>query len=414
MKSTSASAGVVSFAAARGAVEELAASLAARERERVPLPQALGRVLAEEVAADRDQPPFPRATRDGYAVRSADTGPSASLRVTGELRAGADATRVRIAAGEAVEIMTGAAVPFGADAVIMVEHTRREGERVFCERAVGNRENVVLAGAEAKAGAVLLSAGTRLRAPEIALLAALGRAEVPVFHRPRVAVLATGDELVELDTIPTPFQIRNSNSHSLAAQVTAAGGVPVRLPVAPDEAAALHRALEEGLAAELLLLSGGVSAGKYDLVEPALTAFDAHFLFTGALIQPGRPIVCGTAVRGEGSVPFFGLPGNPLSTMVCFELFVRPVLDALRGAAPAPLRFLRAPLAAEVRVKTGLTRFLPAALRGELEGTAVELVRWQGSGDLASATRSDCYIVVPPDRESLAAGEMVSVLLPER
>jgi molybdopterin molybdotransferase len=412
MSSATKPSGVLSFEAARAAVEELARGLHAGKSERVALPQTLGRVLAEDVAADRDQPPFPRATRDGFAVRADDAKPGTWLRLVGEVRAGADASKFRVGDGEAVEIMTGAAVPAGADAVIMIEYTRREAERVACERAVTAGENVVAKGAEVRGGATVLARGARLRPAHVALLAAMGRKSVKVFRQPRVAVLATGDEIVEVGAKAKPFQIRNSNTYSLAAQIAAAGGDPARLPIAPDESSALRLLLARGLKADLLLISGGVSAGKYDLVEPVLAGFDAQFLFTGALIQPGRPIVCGTAKYGRRRVPFFGLPGNPLSTMVCFELFARPVLDALSGAKPSPLRFVRAELASEVRAKTGLTRFLPAALTGEREHAKVEYVKWQGSGDIAAATRSDGYIVVPPDRAVLRAGEMVSVLLP--
>jgi len=218
---------------------------------------------------------------------------------------------------------------------------------------------------------------------------------------------------VEIAAEPGENQIRNSNSYSLAAQVEGAGGEPVQLAIAPDERAALRRLLEEGLGADLLLVSGGVSAGKHDLVEEVLSELGAEFLFTGALIQPGRPVVFGRAPRrsGTGATPFFGLPGNPVSTMACFELFVRPVLDALSGAPPAPLQFVKARLKAEVKTRTGLTRFLPAVLTGEFEETEVEMVRWQGSGDVAAAARANCYLVVPPEAEKLAAGEMVSILM---
>jgi len=228
-----------------------------------------------------------------------------------------------------------------------------------------------------------------------------------------VAILPTGDELVEVAAQPAPHQIRNSNSYSLAAQVEAAGAEPVQLPIAPDEAVQLRKLIEQGLSSDLLLLSGGVSMGKYDLVEQVLAELQAEFFFTGAQIQPGRPVVFGRAPRQPGAAPtcFFGLPGNPVSTLVCFDLFARPVIEALSGAAPAPLAFVQARLAAEIRTKTGLTRFLPATLSGQNGPAQVEPVRWQGSGDMVSLTRANCYIVVPPDRERLPAGEMVSVLL---
>jgi len=243
-------------------------------------------------------------------------------------------------------------------------------------------------------------------------------------------VLSTGDEVVEIDATPGPAQIRNSNSYSLAAQVQNACGAAVRLAIAPDEQKKLRALIEEGLGCDLLLLTGGVSMGKYDLVEQVLGELKAEFYFTGAEIQPGRPVVfgsCGvdTPVRADGgsaantrtgvSAPhkkyFFGLPGNPVSTMVTFELFARPMIEALAGMTLQPLIFLRARLKSEIRTKTGLKRFLPAVLSGEFENAEVELARWQGSGDIAALARANCYIVIPPDRERLDAGEWVSLLM---
>jgi molybdopterin molybdotransferase len=219
-----------------------------------------------------------------------------------------------------------------------------------------------------------------------------------------VAIVATGDELVELDQQPLPQQIRNSNSYSMAAQVTAFGAEPVRLPIARDERSHLEGVIRSALDADLLLLSGGVSMGKYDLVEEVLMDLGAEFFFSGALIQPGKPVVFGRLPQ----VPFFGLPGNPVSTMVTFLLFVQPLLGALCGEREPGPRFALARLASEVRVKTGLTRFLPAVLNGE---STVEPVLWQGSGDLAATSRANCYLMVPPDVPYLAAGETVTVLL---
>jgi len=379
---------------------------------------ARGRVLAEHVLADRDQPPFPRATRDGYAVRAADVAaPPAKLRVVAQLKAGSAWQRFAsgnapLAAGEAAEIMTGAAAPPGADAVVMVEYTARSGgatdnDEIEVQRTVAAGENIVAAGAEARAGAELLAPGTRIAHPQIALAAAVGRAELSVYPRPRVAILSTGDEVVDVAAEPGPNQIRNSNSYSLAAQVAAAGGTPVQLPIAPDASEPLRRLIQQGLSADMLLITGGVSVGKYDLVEQVLEMLGAEFVFTGAAIQPGRPAVLGRV----GAIPFLGLPGNPVSTMVTFELFARPLLDALAGAAPKPLRFMSVRLKSEFKTKTGLTRFLPALLNGEFENIEVEVLKWQGSGDMAATARADCYLVVPPDRDKLAAGEMFDVLL---
>jgi len=293
---------------------------------------------------------------------------------------------------------------------VMVEYTELTDETVTVKRPVKSGENVVSAGAEARHGDVMVKRGTRVRHAVVAVAAAVGRPEVAVHRRPRLAVLATGDELVDINLPPGPNEIRNSNSYSLAAQVYEAGGEPALLPVARDDAGDMALLLRKGLEADLLLLTGGVSMGKYDLVEEVLASLGAEFFFTGVAIQPGKPVVFGQVRLDGKTTPFFGLPGNPVSTMVTFQLFVRPVLDALGGANPAPLPFAQASLRAPFATKTGLTRFLPAKLEGTHEKPEVELVRWQGSGDLMAAAKANCYIVVPPDRENFEAGEVVTVL----
>jgi molybdopterin molybdotransferase len=326
--------------------------------------------------------------------------------------------------------MTGAAAPVGADAVVMVEHTSRAGDRVEITRSVSAGENIVPAGSEAKRGDRLLSPGARISYAEIAVAAAVGRSRLLVYARPRVAVLATGDEVVDVDVPPGTNQIRNSNSYSLAAQIQAAGGEAVLLPIAPDEPCRLRELLNEGLEAGLLLIAGGVSMGKYDLVEQVLAEMKAEFFFTGAKIQPGKPIVFGrvangadTLVRDSAADPerevsetdyckyFFGLPGNPTSTMVTFELFARPVIEALAGMGVRKLNFTHAKLKTTLQTRIGLKRFLPASLSGETEAAEVELVKWLGSGDIAAVARANCYVVVPPNRERIEVGEWVPVLL---
>jgi molybdopterin molybdotransferase len=375
---------------------------------------AVGLVLAEDLLADRDFPPFPRATRDGFALRATDVqSVPTRLHCVGEIKAGAAAEEsdVNVGPDEAVEIMTGAPVPVGADAVVMVEYTGQVDDQITVNRAVKPGENVVPAGAEARLGDVMVKRGTRVQHAVVAVAAALGRPEIAVYRRPRVAVLATGDELVDVNLPPGPNQIRNSNSYSLAAQVYEAGGEAVILPVARDDAADLALLLRKGLEADLLLLTGGVSAGKYDLVEEVLASLGAKFLFTGVAIQPGKPVVFGEVALNGKATPFFGLPGNPVSTMVTFQLFVGLALDALAGAKPEPLLFTQAVLRSPLTTKTGLTRFLPARLDGAHDKPGAELVRWQGSGDLMAASRANCYIVVLPDREQFEAGETVTVLL---
>ncbi len=407
---------ILPFAEARHLVEEQARRIRPHATQTVALAEAAGRVLAETITADRDFPPFPRSTRDGYAVRAADLAAvPARLRVIGEIPAGAPP--VAIGPGECVEIMTGAAVPPSADAVVMVEHTRPAGERVVeIRESIAAGENLVPRGAEARADDEVLARGTRLNHQAIAMAASVGCSRIQVFARPTVAVLATGDELVDVSATPGPTQIRNSNSYSVAAQVNACGGDALILPVARDNNDDLQQLIRRGLETDLLLLTGGVSMGKYDLVEPVLARFGAAFYFTGAQIQPGKPTVFGRCsahgAQGSsmGSGFFFALPGNPISTMVTFDLFARPFLEALAGMAPRPLLFLQARMKGHFRTKTGLTRFLPARLTGEFECCEVEPVQWQGSGDLRAAARANAYLVIPPDREQIATGELVSVL----
>jgi molybdopterin molybdotransferase len=419
MDSTHALAPILSFQDARQLVDDYARERRPRGRESVPLADALGRVLAEPIVADRDLPPFPRSTRDGFAVRSADLAEIPTrLRLAGEIKAGdpREAFPGPLQPADAVSIMTGAALPGGADAVVMVEYTTTENQVVTIQRAVAAGENVVAQGSEAAASAVIAPRGSRINHAIVAAAASVGKSSVEVFARPRVAILCTGDEVVPVDAAPAAHQIRNSNGPSLAAQVSLAGGEPVLLQLAPDEPKALRKLIAQGLDASLLLITGGVSMGKYDFVESVLEAFAPEFYFTGALIQPGKPIVFADALRPGSElspfyVPLFGLPGNPVSTMVTFELFVRPVLAALCGYQSS-LRFPQVRLKTELRTRTGLTRFLPALLGGELSETTVEPVSWKGSGDVVSAAAANCYIVVPPDRDCLEVGEMVSIMIP--
>jgi molybdopterin molybdotransferase len=407
-------ASVLAFEEARHVVENEARKIHPTTIEVVDLLNARGHALAQEVHADRDLPPFNRAARDGYAVRSTHvTRTPVSLKIVAEIAAGGKFLKRPLGPGEAAAIMTGAALPEGSDAVAMLEHTVRRGDTVEIHRPVSAGENFVPRGAEANQGDLLLTRGIRMNHAAVAVAATVGLTQIKVHARPRVALVATGDEVVSVNADPEPTQIRNSNSYSLAAQVEAAGGTPVLLPVAPDKREQLRNLIAEGLGSDLLLLSGGVSVGKYDFVEQILHDFDARFFFTGALIQPGRPVVFGRAQRQPSTEPtyFLGLPGNPISTMVTFELFARPIIDALSGAAPEPLRFLQARLKSDVSTRPGLKRFLPARLSGEFDQTEVELIPWQGSADVVSAARADCYLVVPPDRPHLRAGELVAVLL---
>jgi len=393
----------LSFEEARACVlREVSAAQGSPATEQIPALEAAGRVLAEEITADRDYPPFPRSARDGFAVRAADV--PGELTVIGEVRAG-EVFRGSVSPGGAVEIMTGAPLPDGADAVVMVEHTEHIGNVVRVSRSLKSGENFNGRGIEAKQGSAVLSAGRRLGFAEIALLAMVGRECVTVYRRPRVAILPTGDEIVEAGHATEPFQIRNSNAWSMAVQVARAGGDPQILSIARDNYESTRGLIEQGLTHDLLLLSGGVSAGKYDIVERVLGDMGAQFFFDRVLVQPGQPLVFGNA---KGKL-FFGLPGNPASTMVTFEVFGRAAVELLGGAAEAPLPLLQARLTKDLRQKPGLTRFLPAQVSAD--GSTVTPEPWQGSGDVNSLARANAFLVTEPDRENWASGEMIRVLL---
>lgn len=410
--------------------------------EEVPLSEALWRVLAEEICSDREYPPFDRSIRDGYAVRAADTGEGVVLCCLGELKAG-DTPAIPVATGTCVQIMTGAALPPGADAVVMVEHTSRVGDSVQVDRAAKRGQHVVPRGSEQAAGEVAVAAGTKLAFTAVAAAAQVGAARVRVYGKPRIAILSTGDEIVDAAATPGPYQIRNSNAASLAAQVTLAGGEVIALGNARDDTADLRAKIADGLRADALILSGGVSMGKYDLVEPVLREFGAEFVFDAVAIRPGKPVVFGIC----HDQPVFGLPGNPVSTMVTFELFVRPAIEILCGEEPRPLACFEAMLTHPLSEKPGLSHFLPARLewvsleRGSPAGAfaasasseptkwdpgsrtpndrpaswaygppRVTAIPWQGSGDLVAMSRADCLLLVPPDRERMEAGDRVMIL----
>jgi molybdopterin molybdotransferase len=367
---------------------------------------ALGYVLAQEVKTDREYPPFDRSTRDGYAVRAADATTGAQLRCASEIKAG-DTVTAPLAAGTCVQIMTGAAVPAGADAVVMIEHTQRDAGMVRFERAAQPGQNIVPRGSEAKADQTILTPGMRLGYAELALAAQVGARELRCASKPRVAILSTGDEVVSIDDSAGPFQIRNSNSVSLAAQVRLAGGEPVLLGNAADAIEDLRAKIDRGLKEDVLVLSGGVSMGKYDLVETVLRLLGTEFYFDAVAIRPGKPAVFGRC----GNTFVFGLPGNPVSTMVTFELFVVPALDLLSGADARPLPLLEARLGKALKEKPGMTHFLPARIEWRGAAPEVNALPWQGSGDIATMAQANCFLVVPPDREQIAVGESVAVLL---
>jgi molybdopterin molybdotransferase len=410
---TKIAAGVVTFDEALEIVLTHAAGLAAPATEVLPLLECGERVLAAAVSADREQPPFDRSTRDGFAVRTSDFG-NGALRVVGQVRAGEQWQGDALPSGSAIEIMTGAPVPEGADAVVMVEYVERaDGAiRPSAGRTIRTGENIVRRGSEARTGEAVLPMGTVIGGAEIALAASCGYSSLTVFRRPRVAIVATGDELVEIDATPEPQQIRNSNSYGVAALVVRAGGEAEQLPIAPDRRPELEAIIGRARSSDLMLLSGGVSMGEYDLVEEVLETLGAEFFFTGAKMQPGKPVVFGRlpAANGKSAQYFFGLPGNPVSTQVTFHCFVEPLLRAMSGATHGP-RFAQATLVEEAKGKPGLMQILPARLTSDRLRPEVRLVSWQGSGDLAANARANCYAVLPPDKERFAVGDVITILL---
>ncbi|HXM42581.1 MAG TPA: gephyrin-like molybdotransferase Glp [Bryobacteraceae bacterium] len=393
----------LTFEAARRCVlDTIRSACAMPALESVALEAAAGRVLAAPIAADRDYPALARSVRDGYAVRAIDL--PGELEVIGEVRAG-ESFSGEVGARQAVEIMTGAPVPRGADAVIMLEHVLREGARVIAGQGAAPGQFINPRASEARADDILLDPGKRLDYTDIAMLAAAGTQTVPVFAAPRVAIIATGDEIVPVSETPRDFQIRNSNVYSLAAQVARAGGVPEILPVARDEMGPTQELIERGLSADLLLLSGGVSAGKYDIVEGVLEGLGAEFFFDRVLIQPGQPLVFGRA-RGKF---FFGLPGNPSSTMVTFEIFARAALEVLGGQREIALHMPFARLTEAFHHRVGLTRFLPARLSSD--GAEVTPIAWRGSSDVPALTRASVFMVVEAERPVWQAGDWIRVLM---
>jgi molybdopterin molybdotransferase len=372
----------------------------------MPLPQAAGGVLAEPVVSDIDSPPYTKALMDGFAIRSADTGPGTTLNVIEEVAAGRMPTRV-VGPGEATRIMTGAPIPDAADAVIPHEETEAAGNAVRLRRAVKAGESILTRGREMKAGEVVVPSGTRLSPQAVGLLAAVGRTNVRVHRVPLLAILATGDELVEADERPGPGQIRNSNGPMLCALASRAGATVEYLGIAPDERDGLRQLVARGLdSADVLVLAGGVSAGKFDLVPDVLKGLGVTAHFHKIRLKPGKPLLFGS----RESTLVFGLPGNPVSSFVGFELFVRPALRKMMGdAIPGP-SFVPVPLAAPFAAKNDRPTYAPARLE-TAHGFRVRTGNWFGSSDLRGLLTADALVSISAGRVELAAGELLPTLV---
>lgn len=396
-------------------VEEHAHPLAPR---RAPLGEAAGLVLAEDVASDVDSPPHDKAMMDGYAVASGDR--AAVRQVIDEIAAG-DVPRHAVTPGTAARIMTGAPLPEGADAVVPIEQTEAAGgdsvRLLQVDPPPG--QHILALGTSVRAGDIVVRAGAVLRPIEIAILAEAGRALVTVRARPSVAVLPTGNELVSVGERPAPGQIRNSNGPLLLAAATAAGAAPLDLGVARDEHDDLVARIEQGLTADVLVLSGGVSAGKFDLVPQVMAELGVKLVFHKVALRPGRPLWFGVHDRDEHRVLVFGLPGNPVSSFVCFELFARPAIAALAGRGFVGLPTCAARLSHDYDHAAGRAACLPARLADAIaslgEGTprlaGVEILPWHGSADLATLAQANGLVHLAAERVRLAAGTLVDVLV---
>jgi molybdopterin molybdotransferase len=396
---------MITVAEAIRIVKEQARPLAA---ETVTLADALARVLAEDVVADSDLPPFNRAQMDGYAVRSADLmSAPVRLRVAGESAAGRGWHK-QLSAGEAVRIMTGAPVPAGADSVQKVEVTNESDGVVEISEATRPGQFIVERASEIKAGEIVLRAGEEINAAMMAALASFGYAKVSVSKRPRVSVLATGTELVAVNEKPAPDQIRDSNSYSLGAYAQLAGAEVERLPLAGDDPELLKREIAAAASrSDVLILSGGVSMGVYDFTKAALRALDAEIFFERVSLRPGKP----TVFARLGSTLIFGLPGNPVSVSVTFNLFARTALRAMQKCKDAAMLEETAVLSRGVKGAIERASYLPARLSTDDNGMLLaEPLKWGGSSDFVAFARAIALIIVPEDVSYVDAGARVRVV----
>ena len=378
--------------------------------ESVPLTKSLGRILAEDLKAKEPIPPFQKATMDGYAVRSQDLvfpvgADAVELLVIEDLPAG-KISKTELKPGKAIRIMTGAVLPKGADAVVMVEDTEKHGKKVLIRRRVRPGENIGQAGEDVKKGELILEKGQRIGPAEMGMLASLGSSRIKAISRPKVAIVSTGDEIVEPGARIRPGQIRNSNGYSLFALALVSGAEAIYLGIAPDQKSALRAKIREAKKMNILVLTGGVSVGDYDLVKDQLQGFGVRPIFWKARIKPGKPIFFGT--RRKQLV--FGLPGNPASALVTFHLFVRPAIDKMLGKKELGPRKGKAILLEDLSLKTGRKHFLRGIL--DQNGVVLQVHPFpnQKSGVLKSMVKSKVLIVIPPEIGAVEKGEEVEII----
>jgi len=366
----------------------------------------LGRVLAEDIASDLDSPPFAKSTMDGYAIRSSDSGNTVSLKVIEEVPAGRTPTKA-VCAGQTTRVMTGAPIPDGADAVVQHELVDPDGDSIRLRGTIPPGNFILTRGKEMRRGEVVLPKGTKLNPAAIGLLAAVGRTSVQAFPIPRIAVVSTGDEIVEAGQVPGPSQIRNSNGPMLQALGTTTGAATRYMGIAPDRPELLANLLREAFdAAEIVVISGGVSAGSFDFVPGVLKDLGVETHFHKINLKPGKPLLFGTL----GSKLVFGLPGNPVSSFVGFELFVRPAVSKMAGHPEPGPNFVTIPLATDLKTDNNRVTFLPGRLEAGSNGYQVCPGKWFGSADLRAMLTTNALIRVPAGELFFAAGSSVSVL----
>jgi molybdopterin molybdotransferase len=369
--------------------------------EKIDILEASGRVIGEDVIAQRDIPPAPNSAKDGYAVRSIDT-KGAKARKPMELRvietiAAGSLSRKTVNKGQAARIMTGAVIPKGADAVVLREDTDEKGKTVIIKTSMSRGAEIRFAGEDVKKGELVIKTGSVLRPGHIGMLAALGRAFVTVYQKPRVAILSTGDELVELEADPSPGKIVNSNSYSLAAQVRDCGGIPMMMGIAHDNRSELAEKFQAAGRADVILSSGGVSVGDYDFVKDVMADSGNAMHFWKVAMRPGKP----TAFGSINGVPLFGLPGNPAAVMVSFEQLVRPYLLKMQGHTQIFRQIFKAVSAQNIRKETGFKHFLRAVVQKEGDRYVVRTTGEQGSGILKSMVTANAFIVLDENVSSV-------------
>jgi molybdopterin molybdotransferase len=383
--------------------------LPGRKEEEVFFQDSLRRILAADLTAKSNIPPFDRSAMDGFAVAAADVeNAPVELEIAGEVRAGGGMPGI-LPRGQAMSIMTGAPVPEGADSVQIVEEctVSEDGKRVTISKPVSPGENIAVHGSEAAAGDIVLKAGHRVGPAEIAVMATFGYERVRVWKNPEIAVFATGDELVEVHETPRPDQIRNSNAYCLIAQLKYMGLEAEYLGIVRDDKDALRETMRKGLRKDVLIITGGVSMGEYDYVKDVFEELGLEILFSKVAIKPGKPTVF---ARKEDTL-IFGLPGNPISALVTFECFVRPALGNLCGMSQPELHRMRGELLTDMRQSSGRMAFFPAWVFWEEGGLKVEPLRWKSSADIIGFTGANATFIFPRGKSHLKKGEIVEVML---